>query len=246
MLRDKERDQIEVYDVTSYRLQRYLTVPNCNDFADITSCEHYRCVYISDLIVECIHRLGSQGAATQWPVDDKPYGLSVNAAHNLLVACPKVRKIKEFSSHGHPLRQLTLPGNVSHPLLAIQLTSGQFIVCHGVPDDPVHGVCMISAFGRQIVHSHGGKKGSDTGQCNVPARLAVDANNFVYVADLNNRRVKLLSPTLGYIRDAVTSDLLKWCPYRLYFDARARHLYVAENERKDGDWNAGRVVVFNV
>ena len=48
LLRLKERDQVEVYDVTTYRLQRCLTVPYALDFTDMTSCEHNRCVYIGN------------------------------------------------------------------------------------------------------------------------------------------------------------------------------------------------------
>jgi len=79
----------------------------------------------------------------------------VNKSHNLLVACYVVHKIKEFSSVGNLLRELTLPDDVINPWHAIQLTSGQFIVCHGGLGEAVHRVCMISADGRHIVHSHG-------------------------------------------------------------------------------------------
>jgi len=109
VLRDKERDQVEVYDVINYCLQRRLTVPNIRALTDMTSCEHCRCVYIADLGVECIHRLDVQGAATRWGVNDEPWGISVNAAHNVVVTCRVVRKIKAFSSHGDLLRELTLP-----------------------------------------------------------------------------------------------------------------------------------------
>jgi len=245
LLRKKERNQVEVYDVISYRLQRCLTVPDIIGFCDITSCEHYNCVYISDHVIECIHRLDVQGAATRWPVNDEPNGLSVNAAHSLLVACSRVRKIKEFSSHGDLLRELTLPDDVTNPWHTIQLTNGQFIVCHGDVDDPLNRVCMISADGRHIVHSHGGQRGSYTGQYRGPVHLAVDNNEFVFVADLNNRPVTLLSPTLQYVRQVVSSDKLKglfW--WQLYLDVQRRRLYVA-----DIDWlmsRSGRVVVFSV
>jgi len=93
LLRKKERDQVEVYDVISYHLQRCLTVPDAELLVDMTSCEHFQCVYISDPRIECIHRLDVQGAATRWSVNDESHGLSVNAAHSLLVACRDVRKI---------------------------------------------------------------------------------------------------------------------------------------------------------
>ena len=249
LLRWKERDQVEVYDVITYRLQRCLTVPDARGFADMTSCEHNRCVYIGGYADECVHKLDVQGAVTRWTVNDKPWGLSVNAAHNVLVACRLVSKIKEFSSDGDLLRVITRD-DIIHPSQAIQTRSGQFIVCDGsaILDDPVHRVCMMSDDGRHIVHSHGGQRGSDTGQYHVPRHLAVDNHKLVFVADLINRRVTLLSPTLEYVRQVVSRDQLMWRPSRLFFDKERRHLYVCDNEWDDEYENyiAGRVVIFSV
>jgi len=241
VLRRKARDQVEVYDVINYRLQRRLTVPKIRLLNDMTSCEHYRCVYIGDC-GDCIHRLDVQGAVTQWAVNDKPWGLSVNAAHNVLVTCRFVRRIKEFSSHGDLLRELTLPDDVINPSHAIQTRNGEFIVCHGRRNDAVYRVCKISAEGRHIIKSHGGQPGSDIGQYNMPAHLAVDNNEFVFVADRRNSRVTLLSPTLDYIRQVVSRDDLKGGPSRLCLDIHRRRLYVADN-----DWvstTTGHVMVF--
>jgi len=245
LVRWKARDQVEVYDVTTYRLQRCLTVPYARDFTDMTSCEHNRCVYIGDYNVKCVHRLDVQGAVTQWDVNDPPRGLSVDAVHNVLVTCPWVRKIKEFSSHGDLLRELILPDDVIHPWHAIQTRSGQFIVCYGGVSDPVHRVCMISADGRHIVHSHGGQPGSNTDQYNEPRHLAVNDNEFVFVADRYNRRVTLLLPTLEYVRQVVSPDQLKGKPLRMYLDTRQRLLYVAVNEFKEGELR-GYAAVFSV
>ena len=248
VLRRKERDQVEVYDAIAYRLRRCLTVPYARAFADVTSCVHCLCLYISDPGIRCIHRLGLglRGNATKWPVSEEPWGLSVNAAHNVLVTCPYVRKIKEFSPRGELLRDITLPDDVIQPGHAIQLTSGQFIVCHGRTDDPVHRVCTVSADGREIVRSHGGQPGSDTGQYDVPSYLAVDDGEFVFVADLNNQRVTLLSPTLNYMREVVSSEQVKWKPGWLRLDAQRRRLYVADTEWTRGKSTLGRVVVFSV
>jgi len=240
------RDQVEVYDVISYHLLRRLTVPDVRSLADMTSCKHYRCVYIGDFVGKCVHRLDAQGAFTRWTVNDKFFGLSVSAAHNVIVAFDYVRKIKEFSSHGDLLRTLTLPDDVISPWHAIQTRSGQFIVCHGGVGDPVNRVCVISADGRHIVHSHGGRPGSDAGQYNVPWHLAVDDNEFVFVVDRNNRRVTLLSPTLQYVSEVVSRDQLKWEPRRLCLDTERRLLYVADDEWKDYRCITGSVVVFRV
>ena len=240
------RDQVEVYDVITYHLQRCLTVSNARSFNDMTSCEHYCCIYISDPHAECIHRLDAQGAATQWPVNDEPAGLSVNTQHNLLVTCPVARKIKEFTTDGHIVRTVCPPGDVITPHHTVQTRSGQFIVCHGHADDAVHRVSMINADGCHTVHSHGGQKGSRIGQYNVPVHLAVDNDEFVFIADLNNRRVTLLSPTLDYVRQVVSRDQLNWLPTRVYLDIGSKYLYIAENELKDDKLTAGRVVVFRV
>jgi len=246
VLRWKVRDQVEVYDVINYRLQRRLNMPDIHGFVDMTSCEHYRCVYIADHIGEYVHRLGVLGEVARWAVNDKPWGISVNAAHNVLVTCIDVRKVKEFSSHADLLRELTLPDDVVHPRHAIQTRNGELIVSHGRTTDTVHRVCKIGADGRDVVQSHGGQRGPDIGQYDVPIHLAVDDNEFVFVVDVFNRRVTLLSPTLDYMRQVVTCDDLKWLPRRLCLDIHRRRLYVADNEMKDDYFTTGHVLVFTV
>jgi len=107
-------------------------------------------------------------------------------------------------------------------------------------------VCKVSEDGGDIINSHGGQPGSNIGQYNVPTRLAVDDNEFVFVVDIGNRRVTWLSPTLDYKRQVVSSDQFKWGPRRLCLDVQPRRLYVAESEFKDGKYTAGHVVVFTV
>ena len=247
VLRPKGLDDIEVYDAVTYRLLRCLTVPDAHGFADMTICRRCRCLYIVDPIAACIHRLSLHGESTRWPVNDKPYGVSVTGTLNVLVTCPSVRQIKEFSSCGGKLlRALSVPDEVTSPWHAVQLSGGQFVVCHGEADDPVHRVCVISPDGRHIVHSNGGRPGPDTGQYSVPRHLAVDDGGSVFVVDVNNRRVTLLSPTLEHVRQVVSPDNLKWWPRRLCLDVETRRLYVVDNQWKDGGLSAGRVVVFSV
>jgi len=88
----------------------------------------------------------------------------------------------------------------------------------------------MSADGREIVCSHAGQRGSDTDQYNGPIHLAVDDNESVFVVDLNNRRVTLLSPTLNYIGQVVSRDQVKWGPERLCLDVQRCRLYVTDNE----------------
>ena len=245
-LKPEDHDQVEVYDVNTYHLLRHITVPDARRFTDMTSCEHYRCVYIGDWYVDCIHRLDVQGTVTRWAVNDQPLSLSVNAAHNVIVTCPIVGIIKEFSSHGDLLRELKLLDDVIWPWHAIQTRSGRFIVYHGGFCDSAHRVCMMRADGRRLVHSHGGRRGSVCGQDDSLNHLVVDDNEFVFVADQFKRRVTLLSPTLEYVRQVVSRDQLMGIPHRLYLDTQQRLLYVAIcDEFKDSD-DKWYVAVFSV
>ena len=238
--------EFEVYDVITYQLKRRLAVPNSREFSDVSSCEHYRCIYASDHIIKCVHRLEVQGAATQWAVNNVPRALSVNAAHNVLVTCGQYRKIKEFTSRGYLLREVVLPEDIVTPWHAVMSDGGQFIVCHGHAFAAEHRVCKVSADGRHIVHAHGGQRGSDIDQYNIPRHLAVDNNEFVFVLDIVNRRVTMLSPTFKYKREVVTPEQLKWWPYRMFLDVRRRRLYVTDNGFENGIYTSGRVVVFSV
>ena len=245
---NKSSEQIEVYDIDSCRLVRALTVSGfgAKTLTDIVACGHNRCVFISDDSHDSVHRVAlSDATVTHWPVNDEPSGLSLTYTHGVLVTCWKVRKIKEFSTDGQLLHVLTLPQDVVSPWHAVQLSSGQFIVCHGNPADPLHRVCLIGSDG-SVVKSFGGPEGSGSQQMNVPVHMAVDSNEFVFVVDVGNDRVSLLSPQLTYVRDVVSCEQLKGGPVRIHLDSDRGRLYVADSEYKDGKWTAGRVVVVSV
>jgi len=243
---NKSSEQIEVYDIDSYRLLHCLTVPGLGVVEDIIACGHNRCAYISDRSHDSVHRVAlSDATVTHWPVDDKPLGLSLTDTHSVLVSCWKVRQINEFSTDGQLLHVLTLPQDVVSPWHAIQLSSGQFIVCHAQYVDPVplHRVCLLGSDG-SVVKSFGGAKGSGSQLMNAPTHMAVDRNEFVFVVDANNYRVLLLSPQLTYVRDVVLPVM--WVPVRVHLDSDRGRLYVANNKFKDGRLTTGRVVVVSV
>jgi len=184
-------------------------------------------------------------SVTKWPVNDKPIRISVTDTHSVLVTCRESRKIKEFSTDGKLLRQIQLPEDVVSPRHTVQLSSGEFVVCHGITDDLLHRVCLIDSNGH-VVKSYGGPKGSGTQQMNVPVHLAVDRNGFVFVADANNYRVLLLSPALTFVRKVLSREQLGWRPYRVWLDSDIRRLYVAVGKNESGQFVAGRVVVVSV
>jgi len=247
ILRWKNTEQIEVFDAEHYGLLRRMTVPDLEGFADMTSCGHSLCLFVSDYINDCVHRVEVDGRVTQWPVSDGPCGLSVSATtHNVLVTCHDVCTIKEFTPRGDPVRTVAFTDDVTNPWHTIHLTGDGFLVCHGGLDDPVHRVCRLDALG-VVVQSFGGPPGpADPNQLNVPWHMAVDEQEFIFVADHDNRRVVLLSPKLQFLRQVVSRAQLRWDPHRLCLDVARRRLFVVENEWKDGEFAAGRVVVYNI
>ena len=243
VIREKASQQISVYDTDSYRLQRRINVPQLRCVVDMAACAHYYCLYVSDQNNTCIHRTAlPDHDVTKWPVHSKPSRLSVSETHSVLVMCEDVKQIKEFTTRGKLLRQVQLHWSIMSLKQAIQLSSGDFIVCHGRPSDPVHRVCLVDS-GGQVVKSYGGPQGASYQQMDSPTHMAVDRNGFVFVADLNNSRVLLLSPALTYVREVVS---LEWGPRRLFLDDDRRRLYVAANKWDGDECTAGRVVVINV
>jgi len=182
---------------------------------------------------------------TRWPVNNKLNGLSLSHTHGVLVTCRDVRKIKEFNTDGQLLREVVLPDDVISPFHSVQLPSGEFIVCHGDLDDPVHRVCLVSSDGH-VVKSFGGPQGSSNQEMNLPVRLDVGENEFVFVLDVNNRRVLLLSPSLTFVRQVVSREQLTGRPCRIHLDVTRQLLYVAHNEKIDSEFTDGTVIVFSM
>jgi len=241
---NKSSEQIEVYDVDSFGFLRYITVPGLVDAADIVACEHNCCAYIGDSSKKYVHKVPSKGASTKWPVNDPPTCLSLTVKHNVLVTCFTVHKLKEFTTDGQSLHEVVL--SVFSPWHTVQLSSGELIVCHGKPVDKLHRVCLIGPDGK-VVKSYGGHKGLGRQLMIVPAHMAVDENDFVFVVDRNNYRVLLLSPTLAYEREVVSRKKLEWKPYRVSVDVKRRRLYVGVNTiDDDGNYTVGRVIVVSV
>ena len=165
VLNEKRLQQISVYDTHSYRLLRLLNVPGLGAMADMVSCAHYHCIYISGFIDKCVHRVAllQGGAVTKWQIDEEVRGLSVTKTHSVLATCVHIHEIREFSTSGTLLRRIQLAQDVLSPWHAIQLSGGQFIVCHGGRDDPVHRVCLIGSDGN-VLKSYGGVRTTRFGQ----------------------------------------------------------------------------------
>ena len=164
VLLNRDSDQVAVYSVNDYRLLRRLSLygvrPHCNN--DLTSCVRHRCLYASDYDNKCVHRYDlASSAMSKWSVPGSPCGLSVTPSANLLVACHLPDGLVELSADsGQCVREIALQSDTCVPRHAVQLTTGQYVVCYG--GIHLHRVCIVDDYGR--VRSYGGQRGSGVGQ----------------------------------------------------------------------------------
>ena len=148
-------NQVDVYSINDYQLLRHIRLPGLtrDSLRDLTSCVRHKCLCASHCRDSCIHRYDlSSSAVSEWPVPGEPRGLSVTPGTcNLLVACSeggKPGKLIELSADsGQLVRKITLQSDIKFLHHAIQLTTGQYLVCHGLWDT-LQRVCIVDAEGR--------------------------------------------------------------------------------------------------
>jgi hypothetical protein len=241
VLRTPSRQLIEAYDAKTFRLERRkLDVEGLSDnVADsgLTSCGTNKCLYVSDYVKDTIFKVGVGGdtGVFNWSVDGTPKGLSVNNARHLIVSCAGDKVIKEYTTDGDLVREIPLPWSPRH---AVQLSGGDFIVsCEMMQGwSRTWSVVEVDSTGCELVKnyvSHLQPVARPT--LNLPRHLASDRNNeFVLVADMNNRRILILNRQLnGFAGEldvkSVNGGLSS--PSCLHFDETRGRLFIGE---KDG------------
>jgi hypothetical protein len=220
-------EQVVVYDPNTYFEIRRMTVPGLKQSLGHAACKQNNCLYISDHVLKCIHRVDlSNGSCSQWPLNAEPRGVSLTRAFNLLVSLP--RSIEEYTTRGRLIRSISLDVSIDNLNHAIELLSGQFVVCHA--GSTQHRVCVVDTAGR-IVNSYGEPKGSSAGQLNEPSRLTVDSHGFVFVTDFGNNRVQLLSPKLTHVDFVAIPENpgLLAAPFAVHFDELNVRLYIGDS-----------------
>ena len=232
----QDDNQVAVYSVNDYRRLRRLNLPELKKhyINGLTSCVRHKRLYMSDYESRCIHRYDLAGRAkgvlkklsnitTKWAVPGNLYGLSITPSCNLLVTCQQPNKLVELNADsGQCVREIALQSDIEYPCHGVQLTTGQYIVCHS-------GSLKLCA-----VDGDGGVISSDSGQCgrvadqlNCPIHITVDEHSqFVFVADCGTEnRVVMLRPTLQSVR-YISHGLSR--PRRLYLHDATRRLYVGQ------------------
>lgn len=240
VVRYPSEQQIEVYDTETFAPLTTIVVPHLSDdVRGLASCDTSKCLFAGDFENKSVCRVDLSSDETfSWRTDGKPHGLSTNEAHNVLVTCPNRNAILEYTPRGLLVRKVDLPSDIAWAWHSIQLTNGNYLVCHGLAGS-LHRVCSVDPGGR-IVASYGTESGSLTGRLRIPSQLAVDKNGYVFVADSDNNRIVVLDPRLECSQDlpadTVTSGIQGPCA--LYLDESRGRLYVGESAD-------GRILVFD-
>jgi len=239
VLRCTSLQQVEIYDAVSFTLSRFITVHGLGDSAwGLAACGHYKCLYVSDNN-HSVHRVKLAGISVmKWPVASSPAGLSVNRAHNVVVACFGANKIQEYTTRGSLVRvTCIMQADVDRPWHAVQLSTGEYVVSQYGSS----GVVSVLGADRQVKRSYGQSQTSDVGQMKYPTSLAVTKNDDILVADEDNNRIVSMNSSLSSVQElALPVDGGIKHPWGLCLDESRSRLYVGEYARD------GRLLVFDV
>jgi len=226
VVRENSQKQVEVYDAVTLTLQRHIAVRRLCWSHGLVACPNNNCLYASDWHDNNIHRveLSGSNAVKKWSVADSPTGLSVNIAHNLVVACCGANKLQEYTTHGSLVREICLHG-VTNPWHAIQLSTGDYVVSQHVSP----GVVSVVGVDGRIINSYGQSQRSHVGQMNCPTSLAVTKNDDILVADEDNNRILSINRSTGCVQElALFVDGGIQQPCGLCLDESRGRLYVGE------------------
>ena len=252
--------QVEVYDAKTCTLQRHVSIPGLGVHrgpCGLAACDHYQCLYASDFTNNRIHRaeLTGSNAVMEWSVASGPRGLSVNQAHNVVVACWKENEagLLEYTTHGTLVREFSPKNALTEPWHAVQLSTGDYVVSHWTSPTVVS---VVGANG-QVVRRCGpsieqlvcirvkkcflhASHSSDLGQMEHPTSLAVTKNDDIFVADSGNNRILSLDSSLSSAHElALPVDVGIERPCGLCLDESRGRLYISEGRKQR------RVLVFD-
>jgi len=226
---------VEVLDKENFEgVRQRINIPELTQASGLAACQDFNCLYVSDIASQVIHRVDlSTKSVTNWIVIDEPRGISLTREHNLIITLRERNSIAEYTTAGELVREIRLDEYVKGLQHCVQLSTGQFVVCHS--GYPHHGVTIVDAEGRRPA-------GSSTGRWSEPRGLAVYASDNILVADCYNDKVRLLSSTLTHLHDVTLPNYQLRRPYSVHLDKFSDRLYIGE-----GEWGSdnNRLFVLN-
>jgi len=226
LLCDTKEGQIKTYDIHNYKNKQARLSTPVSVMWDMASSVTDNCLYMSNLHTNKLQKVTRTGSLTDFRVAGSQIrGLAMLPNGNLLVTCRNPDALTEVGGDGAIVNKILLPKSVMQPWHAVWLSTGNFAVCHGSGPNSEHRVCIVESSGH-VTRSFGSYYGSESSELNVPCHLAVDENDFIFVADCINKRVTLLCPMLTFV--CHVTDKMKSRPQRLYLDRDAQRLYVGQ------------------
>ena len=221
--------QLNVYDAVDYTSHGFVSIPikSAVNFVDITACSFYHCFYLADAVSSRMIRLQLPSKLNEWKVGNTINAVSVTSAHYLLVLCgTKSKKLNLFTTDGVLHMTVELQPDLVNVSSAVELMPGRYVVTHGRGREDLHRVCVVDSESK-VLHAYGGFPGSYHTLLNCPTHVAVDNDGFVYVAEQNNNRLTVFTPTLDYIHCINRVLSTNYCPFRqLKIDKELRRMYV--------------------
>jgi len=233
--------RVNVYNSNDFTPTHNISITGASYLIAMVASPRHNCIYVSDRVYgpNVIYKYSlSDNVITKWYGGGDIYGLSVTNTSNVLVTVYNTKEIKEYTPNGSLVRVISLNDSIEGPWHSVQLSSDRFVVSHGI-NDQLHRVCIVDTNG-SIITCYGSKGGSNVRQLGSPRGLTVDGHGNVLVADHDNNRVVLLSPSLTHLGYVNIPGHRLQVPYALHLDERNRRLYIGE------DLTAGHVVVLTV
>jgi len=211
---------------------------------DIAACEQTSVVYVVDRLhrATCVWRVSSDSEdVKRWlpksPSDTfRPTALSVTSSR-LLVTSHDPKQLRQFDSFGDELRRVDLPDDME-PHHAVESPAGTFIVSH-INTQLEQDQCQVSEVnaGGQMLRQFSGSHLLPLGYT---ARVAVDSQGNIFVADCDNRRILLLNSELALRRVIIDEHQLNYRkPVRLCYMEQTGQLLI-------GSGLGGDLAVFDV
>ena len=230
VVRENSQQHVEVYDAETLTLQRHIAVHGLCYPTGLVACPNNNCLYASGWNDSNIHRveLSGSNAVKKWSVVGSPRGLSVNIAHNLVVACRGANKLQEYTTRGSLVREICLQSSLTkltNPWHAIQLSTGDYVVSHNTSP----GVVSVVGVDGQVIHSYVHSQTSDVGVMKYPTSLAVTKNDDILVADQCNNRILSINRSTSCVQElalSVEDGIVQ--PFGLCLDKSRGRLYVGE------------------
>ena len=139
---------VSIYDSYTHKCTTQMTLKGFVREVDLRYCVSVAGnVYIVNGITREILRIDQNRDFMKWSTENDWGRLSVSAESTIVATCYETSALREYSLQGTLLHEIKLCSTIVHPLHAIKLGNGHFVVSHGSFKDAFNRVCMVNDVG---------------------------------------------------------------------------------------------------